>query len=57
MSDDFKGGGENEMEFLNEVQRQRTNCAWSFQHDYIMCEDVHTTELEQAEHLWLKSII
>ncbi len=57
MSDDFKVGGENEMEFLNEVQRQRTNCAWSFQHDYIMCEDVHTTELEQAEHLWLKSII
>ncbi len=41
MWDDFKVGGENEMEFLNEVQRRRTNRVWSFQLDYVMCEDVH----------------
>ncbi len=45
------------LQFLNEVQRRRTNRAWPFQHDYVMCEDVHIAELEQAEHLWLKSII
>ncbi len=38
MSDDFKVGGENEMEFLTEVQRPRTNRAWHFQQDYVMCE-------------------
>ncbi len=39
MSDDFKVGGENEMEFLTEVQRRRTNRAWPFQQNYVLCED------------------
>ncbi len=41
MSDDFKVGGENEMEFLNVVQRRKTNRMRPFQHGYVMCEDVH----------------
>ncbi len=37
----LKLGGENEIEFLNEVQRRRTNRVWPFQQDYIMCKDAH----------------
>ncbi len=41
MSDGFQVGGESEMEFLTEVQRRRTNRAWPFQQDYVMCDDTH----------------
>ncbi len=41
MSDDFKVGVENEMVFLTEVQRWRTNHTWALQQDYVTCEDEH----------------
>ncbi len=53
MSDDFKVWGENEMEFLNVVQRRKTNRAWPFQHDYVMCEDVHEHRRARASQAFV----
>ncbi len=46
MLDDFKVGGENEMEFLTEVQRQKTNCTLKIigKHPNGLCEHCNVEE-------------